>query len=69
MSITGKVSTSVVVRFRPANALESNVRCVEYLTTSQINYKDKDGSRNAFVFDNVYGEYLTRIACWDVKES
>lgn len=60
MSANGKVSTSVVVRLRPANASESNVKCVDSLTTQQLNYKDRDGSRNAFTFDKIYGGFIKR---------
>ena len=50
------VSTSVVVRFRPGNANESQVKCVEYLGDKQLTYKDREGGgRNAFTFDKVYG--------------
>jgi hypothetical protein len=60
MSANGKVSTSVVVRFRPANAFECNVKCVDSLTEHKLNYKDMDGSRNAFTFDKVYGGFIQR---------
>ena len=55
MASSGKVSTSVVVRFRPASASESSVKCVDCLAPTQLTYKEQEGAGHAFTFDKVYG--------------